>query len=503
MALPNARKLAAVCAALAFTLGACGLVPGRQPADFYPAELARYYTQQVRWGSCDDMIPPGESVSAVTRCARIDVPLDYDLPNGRMIQLALSHKPATGERIGSVLFNPGGPGEPGLTTVEQADSPALAERFDRVGFDPRGVGASTPRISCGEPGDGIIEIGPDDDLSAAREHYRRMRAERCAQISGTDLLAHVGTRETVRDMDIIRAVLGERTLTYVGYSYGTRLGWAYAERYPHRVRALVLDGAVLPDEDAYTRQLRQAKGFQDAFDSLAAECARRTDCPLGQDPAQAVARYRELVLPLIDHPLTSPRTGRTLYYDDTIERTDHALYSPTRWDPLIGALEALRTGDPDPMLELPLGNGSAPDPAAPTDDALVAITCVDYPPLTDRARNDRLDAEIRAAVPYADDGRSTGRAPLSTCAFWPVPPTSAPHRLAIEDLPTVVVVSTTHDPATPHEAGVELAAQLRAKLITYEGTRHTITLHGISPCVDDQVLAYLTDLTLPSRDRPC
>jgi len=130
------------------------------------------------------------------------------------------------------------------------------------------------------------------------------------------------------------------------------------------------------------------------------------------------------------------------------------------------------------------------------------VRCVDDPPLTDHAQIDRLDVESRKAAPFADDGRGTGRGARDACAFWPVPPTSTPHELDVPDLPTTVVVSTTNDPATPYQAGVELARQMRARLITFEGDRHTASLQG-DDCVDDAITAYLVNLTLPEQDLKC
>jgi len=323
-------------------------------------------------------------------------------------------------------------------------------------------------------------------------------------------LAHVGTRDSSRDIDVIRAALGEDTLSYIGYSYGTRLGWAYAERFPDRVRALVLDGAVAPDQDRYTRDVNQYKAFQAAFDTMAAVCAQQTDCPLGTDPTQATARYHALVLPLETQPIHSLQDPNAwLSYDDVISRTIAALYLPTHWDPLITALRDLAAGNPDTMLALPaefagdVAGGPTATPLQVDQNAFDAITCVDEPAITDRATNDRFTNDMRAARPFSDDGRDRGPTPLGLCAFWPVPPTSQPHTLAITGLPPTVVVSTTDDPATPYQAGVDLAHELHATLITYRGTQHTIALTGKSHCVDDPVVAYLTDLTVPRADHPC
>ncbi|WP_280384637.1 alpha/beta hydrolase [Nocardia wallacei] len=502
-------RTGALAAVLLLAVTACGLLPVVRPPDFYPAELARFYTQTPHWGSCAQMNEPQYELSPEARCARILAPLDYDHPTGRTVELAISRKPATGPRVGALLLNPGGPGSRGLSLADSVDGTRLAHGFDRIGFDPRGVGASLPRVSCGDPRDYFDPFAPRFDTSpegiAAHEQMNRNQATQCEKHSGAELLAHIGTREVVRDMDIIRAVAGDRRMNYIGYSYGTQLGWAYAERYPHRVRAMVLDGAVAPHENTYTRTLNQESAFQKAFDSFAMECARRQDCPLGADPEQAPLRLRELSVPLQTEPLRSQRDpSQELFYTDVLNRTSVALYKSESWDGLIAALRALRDRNPDPMLELADHLGSDPTPEqVADDDAYTAITCVDQPPITDRAENDRLDVEVRRAAPFEDDGRGTGHAPLDVCAFWPVPPTGHPHTLDIANLPTVLVVSTTYDPATPHRAGIDLAQQLRARLITYQGTRHTIALLDKSQCVDQRVIDYLMTLRLPAQDVVC
>ncbi|MBB5916326.1 pimeloyl-ACP methyl ester carboxylesterase [Nocardia transvalensis] len=508
---PATLGRAAVLAVVAIVSAtACAVLPVVRPPDFYPAELARFYTQTPRWDSCADMTAPDTPVSPETRCATLTVPLDYDHPEGATVEVAVSRKPATGDRLGALLFNPGGPGLRGLAMVDSVDGTRLAQRFDRIGFDPRGIGASTPRISCGDPAAYFDAYAPWFDTTpegiAENEAMSRAMTAHCEKHSGTPLLAHVGTREVIRDMDIVRAVAGaDRTMNYVGYSYGTRLGWAYAERFPDRVRTMTLDGVIAPQEDTYTRTLHEHAAFQQAFDSLAMDCARRADCPLGPDPARAPQRLRELIVPLQTDPLPSRRDPATrLYYGDVLQRTQNALYSSRSWDAFLAALRALRDHDPDPMLGLPARLGRTPDPERTAEeDARQAVLCVDEPPIRDRAVNDRLDVESRRAAPFQDDGHGTGHAPLDACAFWPVPPTGAPHPLSIPGLPTLLVVSTTYDPATPYQAGVDLAGQLGARLITYRGTRHTVALTGHSPCVDAPTVDYLLTRRPPARDLTC
>ncbi|MCD2139273.1 alpha/beta hydrolase [Rhodococcus pyridinivorans] len=479
---------------------AVGVVPG----------LERFYEQDVDWESCGPYDADGPMmVRQGVECARIEVPLDYEDPDGEVITLAVSRLPAGGDRIGSLLVNPGGPGASGLSTALAADGTVLADRFDVVGFDPRGVGSSEPAVRCLTDAEFDADRAVDDgDTSpegiAATEKRNREYAQLCVERNGTDLLAHVGTREVVQDMDVLRGVLGDDALTYLGYSYGTRLGTLYAEAFPGRVRAMVLDGAIDPEQDPVEEIVLQAVGFQKAFDEFAAYCAQYAGCPLGADPARAAERFRGLVDPLLDAP--APTTDpRGLSHRDAITGVQQGLYSPTLWGSLRGGLEALATtGTGDTLLRLAdLYEGRGEDGTySNITDAFNAIRCVDDPPVTDRALAGELDTRFRAAAPFLDDGRGTGSAALDVCAFWPVPATGEPHTPDVRDLPPALVVSTTGDPATPYDAGVELAARLGGVLVTFEGTQHTVALDG-NECVDTAVTSYLVDLEVPARDPRC
>ncbi|MFR9753194.1 alpha/beta hydrolase [Nocardia sp. 004] len=496
---------------LAVLVAGCASTPAESSRPMPPplAGLAKFYEQPVQWGSCTGFGGPTDRLPPIAQCARITVPVDYAAPDGPTAQIAMSRIKATGPRIGSLLVNPGGPGRSGLSMVWLGSNTALAERFDRIGFDPRGVGSSVPVIVCQTAQEQDAERAePPEDYSpegiAEAEADNRRYAERCAERVGEDFLAHVGTREVVQDIDVMRAVLGDDALTYLGYSYGTKIGSAYAEKFPDRVRALVLDGAIDSAQDPVQESLRQAAGFQKAFDAYAADCAREPSCPLGGDPARAVQRFRELVDPLWDRPV--PTTDpRGLNYGDALTGMSQALYTDQLWKRLTRGLSELRDGRGDTLLELAdLYGGRYLDGTYDNKiDAFNAIRCVDDPRITDRAVTARQDAEYRKAAPFLDDGRGTGAAPLELCAVWPVPNTSRPHRLSVPGLPETVVVSTTGDPATPYQAGVDLADQLDAALITYQGSGHTVVLVAGESCVDDAVIAYLIDLTAPEPGLTC
>ncbi|WP_084535400.1 alpha/beta hydrolase [Nocardia yamanashiensis] len=506
MALMRTGRAALLATVLAMAAAACSTVVDGNPTGPAPAGLEKFYDQRLDWGSCDEFT--GGEAPPVVQCTRVTVPIDYADPDGATAQIALSRVKASGKKIGSLLFNPGGPGVSGLSMVGQGQGTALAERFDRIGFDPRGIGASLPAITCltATENDAERAEAPEDNSPAgiaASEAENKDYASKCLERSGKDLLAHVGTAEVVQDMDVIRAALGDPKLSYVGYSYGTRLGYSYAEKFPQNVRALVLDGALNPQQDPVQESVLQAASFQKVFEAYAADCAKQADCPLGTDPAQSVTRYRELMDPLWGK-IVPTKDPRGLSYLDAKTGVTQTLYSNNMWGRLTQGLKELREGRGDTLLQLADNyNGRATDGSYDNQsDAFNAIRCVDDPAITDRAVAARQDAEYRRVAPFLDDGKGTGAAPLEVCAVWPVPNTSTPHALSIHDLPRTVVISTTDDPATPYQAGVDLAKELGGSLITYRGTQHTVSLSGVA-CVDDPVIAYLVDLKEPSPGLTC
>lgn len=481
-----------------------------------PAGLEGYYAQVITWADCINFARTPTELSSYTapglQCARMQAPLDYAQPQGQQVSVSLLRRPASGTKIGSLVVNPGGPGASGMDTAADlsttvAGSP-LGEHFDLVGFDPRGVGASQPSVVClNGPENDAERADLDVDTSpagiATTEREEKDYVAKCVQRMSPEVLEHIGTREVAQDVDVLRSVLGDAKLSYLGYSYGTRIGAAYAEAFPANVRALVLDGAVDPTANPVQDLIDQARGFQGAFDAFAADCAKQAGCALGEDPLAAVARYRALVDPLIATPATT-RDPRGLSYGDSQTGTLQALYSPQLWSALRAGLTQLASGSGDTLLalaDLYVGR-NADGTYANTIDVFNAVRCVDDPPVTDRAVNDQAEAQYRKAAPFLDDGRGSGAAPLDTCAFWPVPPTSRPHVLRAPGLPQTLVVSTTGDPATPYAAGVDLARELDARLLTFKGDQHTVVLQG-QTCVDKAVTDYLVDLKVPNVGATC
>jgi pimeloyl-ACP methyl ester carboxylesterase len=465
----------------------------------------------IQWAPCkpastdQSRIPPG------AECGMLSVPVDYNKTDGDVAQIAMIRFKATGQKIGSLIVNPGGPGESG---VEAAASliptlpQSVRDRFDLVGFDPRGVANSTPAVWCNSDADNDrLRADPQVDYSPAGvEHIEKETKEfvqRCVDKMGKEFLENLGTANVAKDLDSMRAALGDEKLTYLGYSYGTRIGSAYAEAFPDKVRAMILDGAVDPNADPIEAYIRQAAAFQQAFNDYAADCAQSPDCPLGTDPAKAVEVYRSLVAPLVDKPAKT-KDPRGLSYSDAIVGTILPLYSPSLWRHLTQALSELKDGKGDTMLtlaDLYMGR-DAQGHYNNSTDVRVAVNCVDQPAVSDRAKTVEEDRRSREVAPFLSYGKFTGHAPLETCAFWPVPPTSTPHEIKVNGLPPILVVSTTNDPATPYQAGVDLAKQLGGTLLTFDGTQHTVVFQG-NACVDEIAARYLVDVTVPPPNTRC
>ncbi|HEV7418421.1 MAG TPA: alpha/beta hydrolase [Mycobacterium sp.] len=475
----------------------------------------------VDWGQCAADGYNGGKYPDGAECGTLEVPVDYAKPDGAKAQLALIRFKATGDKVGSLVVNPGGPGLSGVEYAaddEEYLTPPILERFDRVGFDPRGVGGSTPAIRCDSDADfdrsradaGVMVNAADAERENAET---RQFVQRCIDKVGQEFLANAGTANVVKDLDQLRAALGDAKLTYLGYSYGTQIGSQYAEAFPQNVRAIVLDGAIDPSVGALEALVDQSAAFQKVFDNYAADCAAAPRCPLGSDPAKAVAVFHQLVDPLVRTPaLTDDPRGLT--YQDALMGTADALYDDDSWPTLTDGLRALAAGGhPDELLALADEYYERDEDGhySNSDDAFTSIDCVDRPYPKDPAAYLEFDKRVREVEPFRAYGSFTGqvgflgnysRFPANVCSFWPAPPTTQPHRASAPGLPTVLVISTTDDPATPYQNGVDLAEQLGGALLTFEGSQHTASFFG-NTCVDDATTKYLIDLTVPPKNTRC
>ncbi len=477
-----------------------------------PSQADPPYSTALVWSSCVGVVADVSQLPTA-QCGTVAVPVDYAKPQGAQAQLAIIKVPATGPRIGVLIVNPGGPGASAVDTVAGmgaalADTEIL-QRFDLVGIDPRGVGHSTPQLRCRTDAEfDAYRAEPMADYSPAGvahiEELHQKFAAQCLDRMGADFLANIGTAAAARDMDVVRAALGEDRINYLGFSYGSQLGSAYADRYPDRVRAMVLDGAVDPSLDPITESMNQIAGFQRAFDRYAADCAESAGCPLGTDPAQFVSRYQQLVDPLVTRPAAAS-DPRGLGYQDAVTGTVSALYSPRYWTYLTSGLLGLDRGtDPIDLLFLADDyqqrdkNGHYKN----RQDAFTAIRCLDAVYPTDPAVWAEADKRAREAAPFLSYGAFTGYAPRDVCSMWPVPPTSTVGPATSPGPGKVVVVSTTGDPATPYQAGVELAEQMGASLISFAGIQHTVVFNG-DECVDTAVVNFLVGSVVPPVGLRC
>jgi len=502
-----------------------------------PAGLETFYSQQLSWGPCASYAVSADQQerykSASLQCARLTVPVSYDDPTGPTITVGVLRKVATDRsaRIGSAVFDPGGPGVSGMDTVASlnvtSDQPTDAEKvtnasvaelnqsFDLVGLDPRGVGASRPAVSCQTDAEWDAfratawRTRSQAEVDAANAALKTI-AENCVSRTGADegidgktFLANIGTRDVAKDLDVLRAALGDNKLTYVGFSYGTSIGTVYAEQFGQNVRAMVLDGAVDPNQDPVASSLGQAKGFQHAFDEFAAWCVKQSDCVLGTDAAAATQAYQSLVRPLLDTPLAL-KDGRVLSFSDANTGVIQALYVEDLWPTLSTALQKLSEGDGAVVMFLAdfYYERDKTGHYSPALQAFNAVRCVDGPAVTDPATVTTFNADYAAAAPFQASGDPPG-AVNDICAYWPVPPTMQPHAANAPRLPQVLVISTTGDPATPYQQGVDLAKELNAVLLTVEGTSHTAYLGAGNSCVDDIVNKYLITLELPDQGTTC
>ncbi len=471
------------------------------PSGEVPSDLEGLYEQEVAWSSCDDL-----------ECAVVRAPLDWDDPAAGTIELALSRLPASGDadaRIGSLLVNPGGPGASGvdyLGFVGQIFGDALLESFDVVGFDPRGVGASSA-VSCGpdEVVDAFLTTDlPVEDAADLEEARAQTRAfgEACVEATG-ELIEHVDTVSAARDMDLLRAVLGDEQLHYLGFSYGTFLGATYAELFPDRAGRLVLDGALDPSLSIDEVSAGQAVGFAKALRAYVADCQSGADCPLRGDVDDGLEQ--------IDRMLEqAERQGFPAGGEERVNGTlasygiTAALYEDAAWPALTMALdEVLVDGSASILLQLAnLYLDRTPDGRYESNTMLAfnAINCLDYP-------SEELSFEELSALAdeVAQEAPLFGRDFMLSagCEAWPVESTGERRELHAAGAAPILVIGTTGDPATPYEWSVNLAEQLESGvLLTFEGEGHTAYGRG-NACVAEAVEGFLVEGTVPADGTTC
>ncbi|KAB1983467.1 alpha/beta hydrolase [Streptomyces triticiradicis] len=473
-----------------------------------PSALAPYYGQKLNWRSCG--VPGFE-------CATMKAPLDYDKPGSGDVRLAVSRAKATGpgKRLGSLLVNPGGPGGSAVNYLQSYAGigyPAeVRARYDMVAVDPRGVARSEP-VEClnGRAMDAYTQTDttPDDGRETDQlvEAFKKF-AGGCGAHS-PDVLRHVSTVEAARDMDILRAVLGDEKLTYVGASYGTFLGATYAGLYPDRVGRLVLDGALDPSLDARRLNEEQTAGFETAFQSFAKDCVRHSDCPLGDagtSPDQVGRNLKAFFRQLDKKPIPAgDPDGRKLGEALATTGVITAMYDESSWPQLRDALtSAMRRNDGAGLLALSDSyyERDADGQYANLMSANAAVNCLDLPPAF--SGPDQVERSLPAfekASPVFGEGLAWASL---NCAYWPVGNTGEPHRIEAKGAAPILVVGTTRDPATPYPWARSLASQLSSgTLLTYVGDGHTAYGRG-SACIDSAIDRYLLQGVPPEKGKRC
>ncbi|HEV2992964.1 MAG TPA: alpha/beta hydrolase [Acidimicrobiia bacterium] len=443
------------------------------------------------------------------QCARLVVPLDDTVSHGPTISLALARLRASdpSHRIGSLVVNPGGPGASAVqyvTTAAATLPKAIRSRFDIVGFDPRGSGSSAP-IVCTTRLDPFynLDFTPHDDATRqALVAGVRSFVSQCEARAGAEL-PYVSTERTARDMERVRAALGDPRLTYLGYSYGTYLGALYADRYPHKVRAMVLDGAVDPTLSAAAGQIQQAQGFEHSLDLFLQGCSADNSCRFQRNgnagSAYDALRARVETAPL---PASGAGSGRVLNSTEfDIGVTQFLYFGKSAWSDLAKALDAADRGDGSLLLQSSdqYTMRNADGTYAADTDAFLAIGCLDGPDLGGLAGLRAIEDQAAAVAPRL--GRSVVNNSLA-CAVWPVPTQTAPLPHA-DGAPPILVIGNTDDPATPLSGAKDLAQTLRSGvLLTVKSAQHTAYASGNS-CVDDAVNRYLLQRVPPATGTQC
>ncbi len=450
---------------------------------------------------------PGGDRPLTFFCGRLRVPLDYRAPATKAIELFIVRVRLAGQqkRIGSLVVNPGGPGGSGVDAAVGLSLTLptdVLRRFDVVGFDPRGVGLSAP-VECIPPSlkDRAIALDPD----ARTEAQYREQVQVAKDISGAcerkygGELQHYNTEETARDMDLVRQAVGDSKLTYLGYSYGTRLGAVYAQLFPKRVRALVLDGAVDPKASEATSAEAQAKGFERAFDQFAANCkARGATCLIGPDPraamVRALARARQAPIP---SGRTDPRKATAGH---VLLAAISALYDEDDWPQLESAIAEANSGTAGGVFDLVDRYAQRDEKGEYTNllDANTAINCTDTKEKVPEATVRRALTSWRAKYPLFGTALALG---LIGCQQWSTPRQPLP-AVRAAGAPPLLVIGTVNDPATPYASAQVLAKTLATgRLLTWRGEGHTA--YPKTRCVTAAVNTYLVSLKVPKSGATC
>ncbi len=492
---PRRRGIALVVVIILLFMGTFSVEKSRHA----PSSLAEYQSQKLTWSKCYDNF----------ECTYLQVPVDYsNIKEGRF-KLHVLRLGAINQRrkLGSLVINPGGPGASGVDYAYNAEyifGPSLLAKYDIVGFDPRGVGGSNP-IRCLTNSQTDLSFAADSKPDNQKELdllIKQMREYVARCESRTDDILHYSTADSARDMDLLRAALGEKKLNYLGVSYGTYLGTLYADFFPDKVGRMVLDGAISPIVASTEQNLTQAIGFDAALDAFIADCYTKANCVLQQPVATARLQFISLFQSAAKKPLSSNK-GRAVTESLVVLGTAAALYDrATGWPQLRAALKQSQTGDGDNFLSLAdeyAQRNSDGTYSSNEADAQFVIDCLDWkgPRITTEFVSEAKVFAAKAPVfgPYlAYSGLS--------CQFFPKLAIASPVIKKISTTP-IIIVGTTRDPATPYSWALDLHNTiLNSRLISLNGDGHTGYGHG-SLCVDNAVDRYFLTGIPPAQDLTC
>ena len=504
----RAKKSLAMFATFTLLLAGCAAVTPADSAvsDNVPAALKPFYTQSVNWKEC------GEDL----KCATINVPVDYKKPAAGSIKLSLNYLASTGDAdLGWLVENPGGPGGSGIDFVASASaqvaSEAVRKRYNVVGFDPRGVKRSAP-IKCLSPkatdeflyGTTPGAPGSTAEMAASRKAMKKF-IDACAKNSGK-IFGFVDTVSAARDMDVIRAVLGESKLNFMGFSYGTFLGTTYASVFPERVGRFVLDGAIDPTVSDEDQSANQLKAFDQALKNYLENCLTvdKANCPFTGTVESSMKRITAWYKQLETKELNTDLNRRKLTISGGITGLIMTLYSDTYWQYTTTAFKNAFAGDGTLFLQLAdFYNDRETNGTYGSNqlEANLAVSCLDGrsdpSPKAMKAQN----AKLQKLSPFF--GRYWLNGALG-CEQWPYKVAAKPTSYAAKGSAPILVIGTTGDPATPYWQAQNLANKIldNAQLVTFNGEGHTA--YGRSnACIVKNVDAYLIDGVVPATDPNC
>ena len=445
--------------------------------------LDGYYAQQLEWSECSDGF----------ECSSFSAPIDYANPADGAMQISVIRKLASGTAQGSLVLNPGGPGGSGIeytTYAEYVVSDTLRENFDIVGFDPRGVGFSTP-VECldDEQTEEYIALdgSPDDQTEIDQaQAMSELFAQSCATNS-PETYKFLDTISAARDVDILRELLGDEKLNWLGKSYGTFLGATYADLFPERVGRMLLDGAIDPTLTNEKLSYGQALGFELALTRFVDDCVTKSDCPLSASGAAGVSEVGDLLIELDANPITLD-DGRLFTQAMGTLGVVGSLYDKQYgWPELRTNLGLAFDGDFSGLassVDFYTGRQSDGSYKDNSNDAIAAVNCLDRPDRATTEETAALASEWKKVAP--NFGEYLAWSNIS-CSYWQAEATGVPKEITAPGTPTILVVGTVNDPATPYAWSQALAAQLsKGVLLTLDGDGHTAYYQG-SKCIDEIV----------------